>query len=326
MSDIESTRERNMQSISKNTVGNLSGGVMPRDLFDTFYQRIQESAELLAMVRTETLGRQQMAIPKIGVGERLMQAQADGDGIDTFEEADTGAVEMDVVKTVIPFKLSNEAVEDTVDDIEEVLLSKFETQFAADAQDLGINGDEESDDPFEQINDGWLEIAQGADAESDRLEGDTMPVYSHADGEGEPQTVDTSLFNNAIQTVQQKYLRTDPVFIMSRRNVQQYKQSLTDRDTGLGDAVLFGDSDLTPFGYDVIGVANFPDDQALFTAPENLVWGIRRDVEIDVVDSTDDTLEEDLFAKYVVRARHDYQIEDLQAGVYIEDIEPAVAE
>jgi len=65
----------------------------------------------------------------------------------------------------------------------------------------------------------------------------------------------------------------------------------------------------------------FPENEALFTAPENLIWGLHRDVELDVLDESDEVFEQDLFAKYAIRARHDYQVEDENAVVRIEGIE-----
>jgi len=320
-SNAREANRNSMEQLEKNDTGNLSGGVLPRDLFDEFYQRVQEEAELLNIIRTETLSRQQEAIPKIGVGERIMREQSEGQAPPGgTNDAVPGAVDLDPVKTTIPYELTSEAVEDTVDDVVDVLLSKYEQQFAVDAADLAANGDEsiadaEPDSEFIGINNGFLAIAGGADSASDRLGGNTMPTYDHAGG-----GVNTTLFNEAALTIEQKYLRTDPVFLTSRRNVQRYYNSLTDREDGLGVAVLQGDQDVSPFGYDIVGLTSFPDDQALFTNPDNLVWGLRRDVEIDVLEESDDIQERDLFAKYHLRARHDYQIEDLQAGVLVNNV------
>jgi len=330
MSGVEQTRQKNQRTMQKDTVtvgSDLSGGELPRDLFDQFYQELQENAELLDRVRTVPLERRQMAIPKIGVGERLMRSQSENNGgggltSPEFNDANTGAIELDVEKTVIPWELTNESIEDTVDDVASILLNKFQQQFAADAQELGIAGHEGTpstyytgDDAFFGINDGWLAIASGEDTSSTRLNGSTMPTYDHQSG-----GVNTTMFNETILGLGQKYLRTDPIFITNRKTLQEYKAFLTDKESGLGDAVLMGNSELTPFDYDVLGVHGMPEDTALFTAPENLIWALRRDMEIEVVDNSDETLERDLFARYALRARHDYQIEDLQAGVLIQNI------
>jgi hypothetical protein len=282
---------------------------------------------LLDQVRTVALDYHQQAIPQIGVGERLMQEVGEGDSVeDNFETASTGQVDLDVKKTVIPYELTQESVEDTVDDVADILLDKFQRQFAADAQELGIAGDQDTPanyiagaNSFFGINDGWLAIAQGNGPSSgSRVDGNSsMTEYDHGSG-----GVNTVLFDETILNLDAKYRRDgiDPVFLMNRDNLQRYKGFLTDKESGLGDAVLMGNSEMTPFDYDVLGVHGMPDDHAIFTPPENLIWALRRDVEIDVVENSDETLERDLFARYALRARHDYQIEDLDAGVVVKNI------
>lgn len=322
---VNNARQANTRAMQKDTTdtGDLSGGVFPRRLFETFFEQVQEQSELLGRIRTVDLDYHQQAIPQIGVGERLMREVGEGDSVaDDFNTGNTGQVDLDVKKTVIPYELTNEAVEDTTDDVAEILLDKFQQQFAADAQELGTAGHEASpgtyfsgDDAFFGINDGWLATAEGQGSSS-RIDGNSsMTTYDHQSG-----GVNTTLFDETILNLGAKYRRTDPVFILNRDTVQQYKSFLTDKESGLGDAVLMGDMDLTPFDYDVIGVHGMPESYGLFTPPENLIWALRRDVEIDVVDNSDETLERDLFARYALRARHDYQIEDLDAGVVVKNI------
>jgi len=315
-----------MQKDTIDSEGDLSGGQFPRRLFDEFFQQVQEQATLLNRIRTVALDFEQEAIPQIGVGERLMQEVSEGGSVeDNFETARTGQVDIDVKKTVIPWEITNESVEDTVGDVAEILLEKFRQQFAADAQELGVAGHESTPgtyfsgaDSFFGINDGWLAIAEGQDSSS-RVDGNTsMATYDHGAG-----GVNTTLFDETILKIEQKFLRDEqmePVFMTSRKNVQRYKRFLTDKETGLGDAVLLGESDLNPFGFDVIGVFGYPDNKGLFTPPKNLIWALRRDVEIDVLENSDETLERDLFARYALRARHDYQIENLNAGVVMSNI------
>jgi hypothetical protein len=325
---VENGREANRRAMQKDTIdssGDLSGGQFPRRLFDEFFQQVQEEATLLDRIRTVALDFHQQAIPQIGVGERLMREVGENESVeDDFATANTGQVDLDVKKTVIPFELTQESVEDTVDDVADILLDKFQRQFAADAQELGVAGHESSPgtyfsgaDNFFGINDGWLAIAEGNGSSSRIDSNSSMTSYDHGSG-----GVNTTLFDETILNLGAKYRRDgiDPVFITSRDNVQRYKGFLTDKESGLGDAVLMGDMDLTPFDYDIVGVHGMPDDKGLFTPPENLIWALRRDVEIDVVENSDQTLERDLFARYALRARHDYQIEDLDAGVVMTDI------
>lgn len=310
-----SSRKENTEAMEKaiDTTNDLNGGVLPRDLFDEFFQEVQNQTAVLDRVRTVDLPRQKMDIPKIGVGERLMQAQSERTSNDEDDSVSTDTVSLDTVKTAIYWSLPREAVEDTVDDVPDVVLGQMEQQFAVDAEDLAANGDE-SASGFEAINDGWFTIAADRGA----------PVYYHddaGDGTGENQPVNTEMFDGAIRTLDSKYLRTEPVFMVNTKHIQQYFGELESRNDGIGVAVLQGDTDVNPFGYDIVGSPVFPEDEALLTTPENLIWGLHRDVEVDVLTDSDEIHEQDLFAKYAIRARHDYEIEDENAVVRIEGIE-----
>jgi len=125
----------------------LSGGVFPRDLFDEFFEEVQNQTAVLDRVRTEDLPREKMTIPKIGVGERLMRKSGERTGTDEDDSTSTDGVEMDAVKTEVGWSLPQEAVEDVVDDVPDIVMGKMEQQFAVDAEDLGANGDESVADP-----------------------------------------------------------------------------------------------------------------------------------------------------------------------------------
>ena len=310
-----SARSDNTESMQKaiDTANELSGGVLPRDLFDEFFEEVQNQTAVLDRIRTVDLPREKMTIPKIGVGERLMVEQSERTSVSEDTSVTTDGIDMDAVKTVIYWSLPQEAVEDVVGDVPDIVLGQMEQQFGVDAEDLGANGDT-SQSGFEAINDGWFTIAANRGS----------PVYYHddaGDGTGTNQPVDTSMFDGAIRTLDSKYLRTEPVFMVNTKHVQQYFGELESRTDSLGVAVLQGDMDVNPFGYDIVGSPVFPENEALFTAPENLIWGLHRDVELDVLEDSDEVFEQDLFAKYAIRARHDYQIEDENAVVRIEGIE-----
>jgi len=291
----------------------MAGGVLPRDLFDEFFEEVQNQTAVLDRVRTVDMPREKMKIPKIGIGERLMTEQGDRSTVTEDDTVTTDGVEMDAVKTTIQWSLPQEAVEDVVNDVPDIVLGKYERQFAVDAEDLGANGDEGATG-FEAINDGWFAIAEARGS----------PQYFHddaGDGTGNNQPVNTAMFDGAIRTLDSKYFRTEPVFMVNTKHIQQYFGQLESRNDGIGVAVLQGDMDVNPFGYDIVGSPVFPETEALFTAPENLIWGLHRDVELDVLEQSDDILDKDLFAKYALRARHDYQVEDEDGVVRITGIE-----
>lgn len=308
------TRKENREALEKASIdtGDLSGGVMPEAVFNEFFREVQESAELLSRARTIPMSREKVRVPKLGVGERQRIGRTEGEAVAEAEKAEPTSdfIQLDAEKGTVHWDVTSETMEDVINDPAGVLLDMFSTQWAVDTLDLAINGDEASADAFEAQNDGWITIATARG----------MPTYSHADGSGVPQAIDTSVFHNSAQQLEGRYERADPIFVLNNKQVQEYAFSLTDRQSGLGDSVLFGSADLTPFAYDVIGTPLMPQDKGLFTPASNLLYGIYRDVEVDVLTDSDEILDKDLFARYALRGRDDFEIEDENAGVLITDL------
>ncbi|PHQ43940.1 phage major capsid protein [Halorubrum sp. C191] len=310
MSDVSRSDAR---SIDKqiDLDGELAGGVLPEDLFDEFYELVQNESVLLDEVRTVDLPRPQMKIPRIGVGERMIRES--GERVDNSETEDvtTDTVPMSVTKIDLKWSLPQEAVEDTIDDVPDIVMEQMSQQFAVDTEELALKGDEAESDPFIGIEDGWFTLASARGA----------PTYSLADSNGNPQPVSPEKLNEAMRALEPKYLRDEPAFLVNTHHVNQYFGELVDREDGLGVAVIRGEEEHNPFGHDIIASPVFPLDKAMFTTTDNLIYGLHRDVEVDVLDESDEVFDKDLFAKYAIRARLDFQIEDENAALVMTDIE-----
>lgn len=311
-------RTENTRSMEKeiNLDGELAAGVLPSDLFDEFYEMVQSESVLLDEVRTVDLSRPQMKIPRIGVGERMLQES--GTRVDTGEadSVTTDTVPMEATKVDLKWSLPQEVVEDTVGDVPDIVMDQMSQQFAVDTEELGLKGDEAKSDPFLGIEDGWFKLAESRGAP-------TYPIGEDTSGDG---TVDTARpisperLNEAVRALEPKYLRDDPAFLVNTLHVHQYFGELVDRQDGLGVAVVRGEEDHNPFGYDIIASPVFPLDRAMFTNPDNLIYALHRDVEVDVLDQSDEVFDKDLFAKYAIRARIDFQVEDENACLILTDI------
>lgn len=332
MSAIEDARETNKNSLQKQTIDttDLNGAQLPRDLYERFIERQQRDAELLSMVRVEDLPRLEMGVPKIGVPELSGDVRAEGgeDATGT-SDAETGSVEFNATDQsyYIQYDLKRDSVKNAItneDSVAEVILSHFEKAWGNDVQNIGINaGRSGSGLPatFNDTFDGWISIAEGNDTDSDRIgtgeeaDASTMPSYNHADDGGTAQPVNTTLFNNMIQTVPERYRDPDDlVFLTSKSQVQSYAYRLTEREDALGVAALLGDNDVTPFEYDVMGVSYWPDDAMMLVNPQNLAYGLFTEVEMTQLTNTDKTMERRLHSRNLIEGQFDYQIEELQAG------------
>lgn len=306
---MSGTRQANEKAIDKFDSTDVGGGVMPRDLFDDWYQRVQDTATLLGMVRTEVLSRPKMEISRIGVGERMRRGATEGQGAEGDATVSTDGIEIDAEKGTLAWDLTRESVEDTIGNVDEIVLDKMSQQWAIDTQDLAINGDESSGDAFVNQNDGWLQILED-DSETH--------TYDHQGG-----GMDVSLFHESRAALPNKYKRTEvfePVYMMNLSDIEDFEYELTQREDPLGAAVIFSDEDLTPFNYDIFGFAGWPEGEALLTHPQNLIYALWRNTEVEVLTETDKTAEEDLFARYFMRTRDDFAVQDADAAVKIENI------
>ena len=164
-------------------------------------------------------------------------------------------------------------------------------------------------------------VAEGPFEDTDDADVDTMPAFDHTDGEGEPQPVNTELFNGMIQTVPERFRDSDDlVFLMSKSQVQAYHFELTGREDGLGVAVLQGDNDVTPFDYDIVGVSYWPDDRVMLADPEQLSYGLYDGLEITQITESDKTMDEALHSRNLMEGQFDFQIEELQSGAIADGI------
>lgn len=316
-------RTENVRSIDKklDTANELADGVLPEDLFDEFYEMVQNESVLLDEVRTVDLPRPHMKIPRIGVGERMIRES--GERVDNPETdaVTTSTIPMDATKIDLKWSLPQEVVEDTVDNVPDIVMDQMSQQFAVDTEELALVGDSADSGNFVGIMDGWFTLAESQGAPTYAVGEDTTD-----DGNIDtPKPISPEKINEAVRALEPKYLRDDPVFMVNTLHVHQYFGELVDRQDGLGVAVIRGEEDHNPFGYDILASPLFPLEKAIFTSPDNLIYALHRDVEVDVLDQSDEVFDKDLFAKYAIRARIDFAVEDENGCLILTDIKDPAA-
>lgn len=340
--ELQTARHANRQALKdEGTVGldELSGPQLPRDLFDRFIERVQQDDSLLGMVRTETLPRLEMAVPKIGV-DRMSGGTRDEEG-SRPETSDpvSGTVEFDATDQFyfIKYDLKYDAVKNlhaTEEEIGNLILSHFERQWRTDVQNIGINAgyDEDFGVDYADIDakfTGWLGILNGEDPhgddrigldETDGGEEDQAPGFSWG------AVVETELFNDAIQAMPERNRDPDSQrFLMNKTQLQQYYFDLSDREDTAGVDHLYGDNPITPFSYDIVGIDHWPQDTLVLADPDEFVWGMYEEMTVEQQTETDKTMDEALHSRNLIEGQFDFQVEQLQSCVLVDDIvEPDV--
>lgn len=339
---MSQARQRNQEALqTEKDIGlaELDGFQLPSDVTEEFLLRMQESANLLGMTDTMTLQRLEQEVPKFGVPELSGGVRAEEGSRTEASGAESGHVTFDATDQsyyilVEPTRDSMKNTHQGPNAMGNLIVNEFVDRWANDIELIGIRASAASGNldtyagraDLDTTFDGWIAIAEGADADSDRIgledtaadDVDTMPEYDHTDGAGDPQAVSTELFHNAIQTLDTRY--RDPnnvVFLTSPDQIQQYHFDLTGREDALGVPVLQGDNDVTPFSYDVVGIPGWPSAYAMLVDPDNLAYGLYEDMEVDQTTDTDTVHENRLHSRNWLEGQFDFQIKQLQAGVLV---------
>jgi len=347
---IDAVRQQNEQSaaFTKNvTISDLDGFQLPADVTEEFLERAQKEVTILRMAATMTLERLEQDVPQFGV-PRLSGSTRSEEGTRTNNSAvESGQVAFNATdqQYYILVEPTRDSLKNThygPEEFGDYIVDQFVQRWANDVGLIAmrananngnlqsIGGAAELDNTF----DGWISIAEGSDTASDRIgledtadaEVDTMPEVDNTDSNGNNQPIDTDTFNTTIQTLDSRFRDPDSaVFLTNPDHVQQYAYDLTQREDPLGSAVIFGDSDLTPFDYDVVGINGWPTEYAMFTDPENLAYGLFEQMELDQTTDTDKVHENRLHSRNWMEGQMDFQIKNLQAGVLVTGLEDPVA-
>ncbi|GGO01775.1 hypothetical protein [Haloarcula pellucida] len=337
---IDAVRTQNQVAggVSKDVdLATLDNFQLPRDVTEEFLDRAQKEVQVLEMADTMVLERLEMDVPMFGVPQLSGSTRAE-EGTRTSNSANSdGDVAFNATdqQYYILVEPTRDALKNThygPDQFGDYIVDQFIQRWFNDVGLIGIRANADSGNlqsiggaaALDSTWNGWIAIAEGEDTASDRMglettaggEVDTMPTVDMASS-----SVDTKMFNDAIQTLDSRYRDPDNfVFLTSPDVVQEYVFSLTEREDPLGSAVIFGDNDITPFSYDVVGVNGWPDSYAMLTDPDNLAFGVFEEMELDQTTDTDKVHENRLHSRNWLEGQFDFQIKQMQAGVLVENI------
>jgi len=199
-------------------------------------------------------------------GMRKAKENQDNAATGTFTTAQR---ELQAVGTIMPYDVTFQFMKENIEgkNINGTLAKLFAQQFANDTVDLAFNGDENSDDEFLNINNGWVAIAEADD--------NTHKV----DNSGVTSMI--KLFGDLLAQVPSKYFQMYQqedksllkIFVSHAKN-RAYKEELTSRNTALGDSILINGQNVHFDGFEIVPVGFLPDDVQIVSPYKNLAYGI----------------------------------------------------
>lgn len=317
-------------------VGAGSGGLLNAEQSNKFLDYMWDATVLGSQVRTIRMRSNTVDIDKVGVGQRLARVatEAVDDGVNagaTFTK-----ISLTTTKFRLDFELSTESLEDNLEGaaLEDHIARLMATQFGNDMEDVAINGDTTlTGDALLKGVDGWRKRALAG---------------AHVVDNG-GSNIGRAAFNKALKSMPRQYMqrRTGLKWLTGSNVIQDYLYSLTQSASGLvspeslAEQILVngpvrtegnaGYTTIPVFGIRAQEVPLFDETrngtysgasgahgELWLTFPDNLIWGIKREVTVyREFKPKKDTIE------YTVYVRAGTQIENLDAFVVVRNIKIA---
>jgi len=286
-----------------------SGGRLNPEQSDRFIDYVMDQTVIFKDgIRVRRMNADRADIDKLQVGTRVLRAATEAIDNASVVGVTTAKRQLSVTEIILPADVSFSFIEDNIerDNFEQHLMAMFGKQIADDLEDLAINGDGTTAS-FLSIETGWLKLIKTS-------------ITSPGVNETSAARVDTDagtdfrnvLFPAMLAALPAKFKANPSAlrFYVSVASAEAYRYQIGQRQTGAGDAALT-EGGAPPFsGIPVRGVPYMPDTDHLLTLPDNLVFGIRRDVSLGIFKN-----ERRRVWEYTWTMRVDYQIVEPAAAV-----------
>lgn len=307
------------------------GGLLNPEQSNRFIDYMWDATVLGRQVRTIRMKSDTVDIDKVGIGERLLRVATEAVDTGVNAGATFSKISLTTKKLRLDWEISTESLEDNIEgeDLEDHIARLMATQAGNDLEDVAINGDTTSLDPLLKAFDGWHKRALAAGH-----------VIDHGGA-----TVDRTVFNKALKAMPRNYMqrRNQLKFFTGSNIIQDYLFTLQQLEStfvnpeslaaaGINQAVRTeGPAGFTmgnAFGLPVQEVPLFEETKAgdysgatgnhgdvWLTFPQNLLWGVKREIQIyrEFKNKKDTT-------EYTMYCRVGTQIENADAFVVVKNV------
>lgn len=316
---------KNQQIIEKAdmTLADLaSGGLLNPEQADKFIRIVQVQPTILKQVRMVPMNSPQKKIDKIGFGSRILRPAVSATPLAEADRSKptTSQIELNTKEVIAEVRLPYDVIEDNIEQagaglgvdggatnsgkpvqgsFKDTIVEMIGARVALDLEELALLGDKASADPYLALVDGYLK----------RL---TSNEVDHA-----AATITKTMFKNGLKALPKQYHRNLSALrnMVSVNQEIEYRDSLSNRDTGLGDSVIEGFRGVFGYGVPVEKTPMMPENTGMLIHPKNMVWGVQRKISMEV----DKDITSRVFI-IVVTARVDFQVEDELGAVKYSNI------
>lgn len=305
-----------------------NGGLLTPEQANQFIDFVMDEPTIIPQCRVVRMGAPEVKINRMGFASRILKAAptsgsandgdhaADAVGEKTNDrylaKADrskptTSQIVLTAKEVIAEVRIPYEALEDNIEgrSMEEHIMRLIAQRAALDLEELALWGDTASGDAYLALVNGWMKRITG------------QVVDNNSGG------VSANLFVNALLALPQAYLKYLPQLraYISLANTIKYRQAISARATGYGDAAMQAAIPLYAQGLQIEGAPSLASggspagSYGLVTFPKNLIFGIRRDISVE---SDKDIRSREYII--VLTCRVGVQIDDLNAAVKLIEI------
>lgn len=293
-------------------ITSTSGKLNP-DQTNRFIRKLIDSPTILNSVRTVAMPGPEMKINKIGFAGRILMPAVSTTGLDdttTYKKRSKPSfsqVALTTSEVIAEVRLPYEVLEDSIErasvagslqdapgGLHGTIVDLIGERAALDLEELVVLGDTgHATDDYLKLQNGYLKLAT---------------LHSASVGSG--FTKDT--IKAAVKAMPYKYLRNRSAMVhfVPVDAETDLRDQYGNRQTAFGDSMVQGNSPVTVFGSQVKGAAMLASPAGLFTHPQNLIFGIQRNLMME--------FDKDIRARQyiiVLTARVAVQIEEPDAVV-----------
>jgi len=253
------------------------GGILKPAQAQKFMRLLVKESVLMKLATVVPMASPKQQISKIKFGSRILRPGAEATALAVGDRVkpDLSMVELDAKLFKAEVRLSDETLEDSIErgELRQTIMEMMAEAIARDIEEVVVSGDTASTDPFLAVMDGVLKQA-------------TSNVVDAAGG-----PVSKDLMRDMLKTLPSEHLRDKKAmrFLTSVDADLDYRNSLAERATAVGDKFLEGDTPVLYSGVPVQPVPLFPEnlgtgsDQTviLLCNPKNIHVGIWRQIRIE---------------------------------------------
>lgn len=260
-----------------------NGGKLNPEQANAFIDMVLDQPTILKQVRQVRMTGPEKKINRIGFASRILRAASqtggaedDGSNGRYVAKADrskptTSQITLNTKEVIAEIRLPYEVLEDNIEgaSLESHIMRLIAERAAIDLEELALGGDTASADAYLALMDGYMK----------RM---TSHIVNNANAGITP-----TMLTNGLLAMPQKYLRNlnQLKHFVTVANTIKYRQNVANRATGYGDSALTQNIPLYAGGVLLEAAPMLAGidsgKQGLLTFPQNLLFGIQRDISIE---------------------------------------------